>query len=385
MLEINEIFEQKYKIIKSIGQGGMGTVYLAVDISDQSKWAIKEEWITDQNKKLLFSEADIMAKVSYPAFPKFRSKIEKDGFLYIIMEYVEGATLEKIVKKKGIIEERYVVDWFRQACEALQYLHGLETPIVYRDFKPSNIMLDMNGRVRIIDLGIAQEYREGGSKAEMAAFTRGYAAPEQYNKRYKLDGRTDIYALAVTMHYLITGKNPTKPPYEFEPARKLQKNASRAIEYILKKCLQPNPDKRYANAGLLLDDLNHMDELQSRLLRRVKRQRAAVLGILGLAAVLFIAVYIVNFRMQTETIEKYYAYLEQASEADTLEEARYAVSLAMELSPDNPDAYIAYASLYIDYGETDEAYSYINDVIIIKFPDIYNNQDFLNLLKRIEK
>jgi len=384
MLAVNEIFNKKYRIIKSVGHGGMGTVYLSVDISDQTKWAIKEELITEQNKRLLFSEAEIMARVFHPAFPRFRSKIELNGFLYIIMEYVEGVTLEDIIEEKGVIEEPKVIDWFKQACAALQYLHGLETPIVYRDFKPSNIMLDTNGRIRIIDLGIAQEYRGDGAKAETAVLTRGYAAPEQYNKRYKLDERTDIYALAVTMHYLITGKDPNIPPYEFEPTRKLQKKTSHAIEHILKKCLQLNPDKRYANAGILLNDLNRVDELQKQFVSRIKKQRVSASSVLGLIIVVSAVVYAVNLNVQTKTIEKYYSYLEQATGANTLEEAQAAASLAMDISPENPDAYIVYASLYIDYDDIDDAYAYINDVIITKFPEIYNNQDFLNLLQKIE-
>lgn len=384
MLEVNQIFNQRYRIIKSIGQGGMGAVYLSEDILDHTKWAIKEELITEQNQRLLFSEAEIMEKVSHPAFPAFRSKIELNGFLYIIMEYVEGTTLEAVIKKKGVIEETKVIDWFKQACAALQYLHGLETSVVYRDFKPSNIMLDTNGRIRIIDLGIAQEYRGDGAKAEIVVLTRGYAAPEQYDKRYKLDERTDIYALAATMHYMVTGKNPNTPPYVFEPTHKLQKNTSRAIEYILKKCLQPNPDKRYANAGLLLDDLNRIDELQKQLVSRMKRQRVTALSVLGLVIAAAVVVYAVNLNVQTKTIEKYYSYLEQAAEADTLEDALSAASLAIDISPENPDAYIVYASLCIDYGTIDDAYAYINDVVIVKFPEIYNNQDFLSLLQKIE-
>lgn len=384
MLVVNEIFNQKYRIIKSVGHGGMGTVYLSVDVSNQTTWAIKEELITERNKSLLFSEAEIMERVSHPAFPRFLSKIELNGFLYIIMEYVEGMTLEDIIEEKGVIEEPKVIDWFKQVCVALQYLHGLETPIVYRDFKPSNIMLDTNGRIRIIDLGIALEYRGGGAKAEIAVLTRGYAAPEQYNKRYKLDERTDIYALAVTMHYMITGKNPNIPPYEFEPVRKLQKNASYAIEHILKKCLQPNPDKRYANVGFLLNDLNRIDEMQKQLVLRIKKQRVVAASILGLVIVIAVIVYVINLNVQMKTIEKYYSYLEQATEANTLEEAQAAVSLAIDISPENPDAYIVYASLYIDYNDIDDAYAYINNVIIIKFPEIYSNQDFLSLLQKIE-
>ncbi len=300
------------------------------------------------------------------------------------MEYVEGATLGKIIEEKGFIEEEKVIDWFKQACAALQYLHGLETPIVYRDFKPSNIMLDIKGKIRIIDLGIAQEYKGNGAKAEVVVLTRGYAAPEQYNKRYKLDERTDIYALAVTMHYLITGKDPNNPPYEFAPTRKLRKDTSRAIEYILKKCLQPNPDKRYANARLILSDLNKIDELQRRLTLHVKKQRAITISTLGVITAAAIIICAINLNVQTKSIEKYYSYLEQAAGANSLEEAQAAVLMAIDMSPENPDAYIMYASLYMDYGDIDDAYVYINDVIIARFPEIYNNQDFLSLLQKSE-
>ena len=185
MLIIGDVFDERYKIIKKIGQGGMGAVFLAVDSLDGSNWAIKEEKITEQNRKLLFSEAEIMEKVTYPAFPRLRYKKEVNGYLYLVMEYIDGHTLEDEISSKKKISESQAVEWFKQICNALIYLHGLDSPIVYRDFKPSNLMVEKTGKIRIIDLGIAQQYQGDGAKVDMAVLTRGYAAPEQYNKRYK--------------------------------------------------------------------------------------------------------------------------------------------------------------------------------------------------------
>ena len=158
MLASGSIFEDRYRIDKVIGKGGMGKVYLAYDIVDNSRWAIKEQVVTDKNRKLLMSEAEIMSKLHHPALPALRLQKEIGDKLYLVMEYIDGRTLDSIIRKEGPAEESRVVDWFTQVCEILVYLHGLETPIVYRDLKPSNIMLEDSGRVRIIDFGIAQEY-----------------------------------------------------------------------------------------------------------------------------------------------------------------------------------------------------------------------------------
>lgn len=384
MLVTGEVFDERYRIIKSLGQGGMGTVYLATDNMDGSSWAIKEERITAQNRKLLFSEAEIMEKVDYPAFPKFREKKEFNGFLYLIMEYIDGHTLEDEITKKKRIAEGQAIEWFKQISAALVYLHGLENPIVYRDFKPSNLMIEKTGKIRIIDLGIAQEYQGDGVKVDVAVLTRGYAAPEQYNKRYKLDSRTDIYALAVTAHYMLTGKDPNEPPYVFVPVRKLRHDLSVAIEYILKKCLQPNPNKRYANATLLLHDIERIEELDRKIRSQIKIQRIVSCSLISLAIIFSIAVYSINLSTQRREIESYNTLLESAIEATSLDNALQDIQDAINLSPENPEAYILCAELYLEYGHIEEAYTYVNDVIINQFPDIYNNVGFLELVQKLD-
>ena len=385
MLEINSVFEDTYRVEKVIGQGGMGRVYLAKDVGDKSRWAIKEQTVTDANRELLFSEAEILSRLVHPALPALRMKKQIGDKLYIVMEYIEGNTLEDLRKQYQQFEEPVIVDWFRQVCRVLVYLHGIDPPIVYRDLKPSNIMLDTSGRIRIIDFGIAQEYSpDESARVKVQALTRGYAAPEQYSRRYTLDVRTDIYALGVTMHYLLTGKDPNVPPYHFRPARKLRPDASPAIEHILQKCLQPSPDRRYDSAEQLLADLDNIKELDKKL-----RSAAAARKILiAAAAVLIFAaagiVYFVNLRGRRDSIETYYHFLEQAEAAGELDQALEQTDKAIALAPDNPDAYILRADLYLRFDRHEEAVDYMEQEIVPRFPDIYSDPDFQVLIEHIE-
>ena len=385
MLAIHDIFDGRYRIDSVLGSGGMGKVYLATDITDGSLWAVKEQLLSGETREMLYYEAEIMERVRHPAFPAFRSKKEENGVFYIVMEYVRGVTLSKILKERSPLPEEEVLSYFRQVADALEYLHEMDPPIVYRDFKPSNLMIEEGGRVRVIDLGIAQEYSSAtGVQVDAVALTRGYAAPEQYNKRYKLDSRTDIYALGVTMHYLITGKNPNKPPYEFVPIRKLRKDASRAMEFILKKCLQPNPDHRYANAAQLSYDLKHIDDLGARIKERIRLRGILIALAAALALTVAAIVYLLNWNAQTVRVNEYYSYLSSAQQAESLKDALSNAQSAIDLAPENPEAYLVYAEKIAAFGYPDEAYDYINDTIIPLFPEIYKNQDFLDLISRLE-
>lgn len=386
MLQEGSLFADRYKIEKVIGQGGMGRVFRAVDVQDHTVWAIKEQVLTPANRQLLRSEAELLSKLRHPALPDFRMQREEGEYLYIVMEYIDGRTLQEVFDKYGRVDEKLLVSWFTQACRLLVYLHGLEHPVVYRDFKPSNIMIDHTGRVRIIDFGIAQQYQDAGEGAiaNVVALTRGFAAPEQYDRRYSMDVRTDMYALAATMHYLLTGKDPNQPPFGFRPARKLRKDASRAIEQILKKCLQPSPDKRYRTASALLYDLEHLQEMDKKLRAQAARTKALIAAGFAAAILLAVSLYLFSFRSRTDMAESYYAVLEEAQSAAALEQAQSMIGEAMEMDPDNPDAYIQYADTYVKYGMPEKAADYIEQEIVPRFPEIYTDPSFQSLVERIE-
>ena len=384
MLEIGSVFENRFEIIKKIGDGGMSLVYQVRDLQSDTLYALKEAFITEENRSMLLSESDIMEKLSHPSFPRLIYKKESGASLYLVMEYIDGYTLEDIISAEKQIDEAIVVDWFIQIGEVLRYLHGLDTSIIHRDLKPSNIMLEKSGCIRIVDFGIAQEYQDQAAKVEIAALTRGYAAPEQYDSRYSLDVRTDIYALAVTMHYLLTGKNPNEPPYVFRPIKKLRHDVSFAIEHIVKKCLQPNPNKRYPNVELLLQDLKNIDLFENELTSRVRWKKILIGSVSALVITVSLIAYSLNYLTQQNKIQKYYYFLEQSEIADTLDESVQNVNKAIELSPDNPEAYIKYAEIMVKYDNLDDAIDYINNILIIKFPDIYEDHAFLILVQDIE-
>jgi len=257
-----EIFDEKYKILDIIGHGGMGTVYLAQHIKLQTLWAIKELKKDEAGALDLLTEANILKKLNHSALPRIFDIVEDEKHIYVIVDYIEGKTLQSILEEKGRIEEEVVLDWVKQLCDVLSYLHSFKpNPIIYRDMKPSNIMLTKDQMIKLIDFGIAREYKEKSENDTIYIGTRGYAAPEQYGMG-QTSPATDIYSLGVTMHELLTGKNPNQQPFELKPVRYYNSNVSKGMEFIIWKCTRPNPNERYQSVKELLHDLNNIKLLE---------------------------------------------------------------------------------------------------------------------------
>lgn len=387
MLKENEVIFNRYKIINVAGKGGMGCVYRAIDIKDGSYWAIKED-LAEEYYYQLQEEAEVLEGLDHPALPKTRGVHSWMGKQYMLMQYMEGITLSDMLKRQEKYSEKQVLDWFIQITDVLKYLHGREHPIVYRDLKPSNIIIDDAGIIKIIDFGIAEEYssQENGEEMQKGGLTKGYAAPEQYSRRFKADVRTDIYALGVTIHYLLTGKNPIKPPYEFLPVRKLVPNISPAMEEIVKCCLQPNPDMRYKTADALYQDLIQIEE-KNRAISRKNRRR--IMGFtLVAAATLSIVLWGGNVlkNNRQKKIDAYYTTVEEAYQA--AENGQFDVAIenaerAVMTLPDEINGYLAVGYCYMMQGEYDFCREYIRTEILDKFPDCYNNVDFLSLMAQL--
>lgn len=277
MLEIGSVVDGKYKILNRIGQGGMSIVYLAMNEKANKQWAVKEVRRDgtrnfEMIRQGLMAETDLLKKLHHPNLPSIVDVIEGDGTFLIVMDYIEGKTLARILMESGAQSQETVTEWARQLCDVLGYLHSRKPPVVYRDMKPSNIMLRPDGRVILIDFGTAREYKEGGSTDTVCLGTRGYAAPEQYGGQGQTDERTDIYSLGATMYHLLTGHNPCEPPYEMYPVRHWRKYLSSGLESIVLKCTQKNPLDRYQSCGELLYDLEHYQELETEYKKRQSLQ-----------------------------------------------------------------------------------------------------------------
>ena len=241
----HQLFEEKYKIITSLGKGGMSTVYLAQHMKLGTLWAIKQISKKVNFKIDLLAEPNILKKLSHPALPRVFDIVEDDEYLYIIADFVEGESLAKEIELYRKILESKVIDWAKQLCDVLHYLHTLvPNPIIFRDLKPANIILTYEGKIKLIDFGIAREYKKESVSDTTYMGTRGYAAPEQYGTA-QTDVRTDIYSLGVTLYHLLTGKGPNEPPYDLRPVREIDQTLSQEIEYIICKCTAKDPDKRF--------------------------------------------------------------------------------------------------------------------------------------------
>src|SRR5215469_5001518 len=222
------LLQNRYLIKKLIGGGGMGMVYLAQDqrLANRS-CAIKEmvdHFIDPEQRReaneYFFREADTLAQLRHPSIPAISDRFDQANRHYLVMEYVEGRNLEEELAAQGHpLEEGVVVDIARQLCEVLAYLHGLVPQVVYRDMKPSNVMLTPRGKAMLIDFGIARLFKVA-SKGTMIG-TLGFAPPEQYQGL--VDPRSDIYSLGATLHYVLTGRDPEKfPPFSFPPVHDLR-------------------------------------------------------------------------------------------------------------------------------------------------------------------
>ena len=149
-----------------------------------------------------------------------------------------------------------VIEWGKQMCNVLDYLHSQNPSLIYRDMKPANIILKPDGTIKLIDFGIMRTYKRNQSSDTCCLGTKGYAAPEQFGGS-QTDARTDIFGLGMTMFRLVTGINPAEPPYEVKPIRLVNPNLPQGLEYIISKCTQPNPEERYQTCDDLMDDMNN--------------------------------------------------------------------------------------------------------------------------------
>lgn len=363
MLNPGQIFDSKYEILKILGSGGMGTVYLAQNIKLGTLWAIKEV-----NKKLgdrvnLLAEPNILKKLSHPSLPRIFDIIEDESHIYIIMDYIEGIPLDKELEKRESFPEKQVVEWAKQICEALKYLHSMKpNPIIYRDMKPSNLIITGSGEIKIIDFGIAREFKKESTADTIYIGTRGYAAPEQYGTS-QTDARTDIYSLGVTLYHMLTGISPNEPPYEIKPVREINPKLSRGIEYIISKCTKQDPAKRYQSVESLLKDLKNIKKFDAEYRRGVLKRDLAV-------GAFFIAMFIfgnLTFQgwnqLEIEKVEEYKRIVAEGiklRETGRYTEASEAFARASQKIPDRPDAYKEEALVYFKQGDFDGCIEYIN-------------------------
>ncbi|WP_418774168.1 protein kinase domain-containing protein [Hominenteromicrobium sp.] len=278
---IGVIIENTYRITAMLGKGVLGTVFLAEHIRTKKKWTIKcfdkkHKDIAHISKRTLV-ETGILNNMSHPGLPTIADILETSDMLFVVMDYIEGTPLSSIIANHGAQPESTVIEWFKQLCSTMNYLHSRQPAVIHNDIHPQNIMLRPDGKLIMIDFGSSFELAGSGEDTLLLG-TTFFAAPEKYNG--VVDTRTDIYALGMTMYSLLTGHDPSKPPYTLSSLREISPNVSLGLESIIEKCLERNPDDRYQKIDEILYELDNIEQVNARLrkdtiwerLFRVKRK-----------------------------------------------------------------------------------------------------------------
>ena len=341
MTEIGTVIEGKYEILKEIGRGGMSFVYLAMDTHLNRNWAVKEvkKKGTGKNDEIvvnsLLAEANMVKKLDHPALPRIVDIIDNGVTIYIIMDYIEGESLDKVLEEYGAQPEEQVIAWAMQICDVLSYLHSQKPPIIYRDMKPANLMLKPNGNISIIDFGIAREYKEQNLADTTVLGTKGYAPPEQYSGQ--TDARSDIYALGMTMHHLLTGVDP-RSGEAYVPVRQWNPELSEGIEFIINKCVEPVAENRYQNCTELLVDLQDPEKVTRHWRRTLRIKLLSFIIAIGLSVVLAVTGVCLGIA-STNVNNQDYEFNLNSSDPDKY----YA---AIDIYPEKTDAYYKLVDYY---------------------------------------
>ena len=245
------LLDSIYRITRVIKEGGMGVVYHAID-GDGEQYAVKEmhDRFTDAAERVegierFIDEAKVLRNLKgHPAIPRVYRSFIDEGRYYLSMEFIVGEDLEDRLAREPRFPEVQVLHWADQLCDVLEYLH--DNGLIYRDMKPSNVMITPEDDVKVVDFGIAK-LLQPGQRGTMIG-TPGYAPPEQYQGI--ATPQSDVYALAATLHHLVTGRDPREePPFSFPPARDVRPDISRPLSDTLEKALEMEVADRFRSVS----------------------------------------------------------------------------------------------------------------------------------------
>ena len=257
-LPLSTILQNRYKIIQLIKKGNSGFIYKAIDTKLDNIFAVKE-FFRSRKIELNHSvegfkrEANILANLSHHSLPGVIDYFVTNGRYYLVIDFIDGYNLAEILAKDGKpgLPQKEVINWARQILEVLDYLHNRTPPVVYRDIKPHNIMLEHDGHIVLVDFGIARAIEPASKQVNTAIGTNGYAPGEQYFGM--AEPRSDLYALGATLHHLLTGISPKR--FKFERVRAFNPDISPELETIIIKSLRYSVEDRFSSAQEMKEKL----------------------------------------------------------------------------------------------------------------------------------
>ncbi|MFL5627030.1 MAG: serine/threonine protein kinase [Ktedonobacteraceae bacterium] len=269
----NRLLMGRYHILTQVGKGGFSAVYKAEDrrLNNQHV-AIKAITLSGLKPHEIIEateafnrEMQLLSDLKHPNLPHIYNHFADKECWYLVMDFIEGTTLEKHLETMpdGRLPVGEVLELGLLLCSVLEYLHSRQPPIIFRDLKPANIMLKPDGRIALIDFGIARRFKSGQARDTMPFGSPGYAAPEQYGKA-QTTPRTDLYGLGVILHQLLTGDDPSQTPFRFVPLRLHDQSLLAALEPLILQMVDMDATKRPANVSVVKKELHHLANTWSR-------------------------------------------------------------------------------------------------------------------------
>ncbi|MDF2787653.1 MAG: serine/threonine protein kinase [Neobacillus sp.] len=384
MIEIGSVIDERYEILKEIGRGGMSIVYLAMDNRLNKSLVVKDirKRASSNNELLINSlivEANMLKVLDHGALPKIYDIIESEGDIYVVMDYIEGESLKEKLKREKTISAKQVIDWARQLSEVLEYLHTRKPyPIIYRDMKPDNIMLTPEGKIKLIDFGIAREFKTESSTDTTNLGTKSYAAPEQMSGK-QTDARTDIYSLGVTLYHLVTGKSLNEPPFELKPIRHWDPTLPEGLEHIISKATQSEPANRYQSCIELSYDLENINKLTAGYKNKL-RKKLSIFLVPVVLCLAFMTTTVFGYKgVKNMQFQDYMSLVNDSSIYVMDGEDKKAIDMLEKaittVDKSRAEAYINLLDLYNNRNETDTGLAKIEAYIEDEYGDIHENNE----------
>lgn len=368
----------KYEILKEINRGGMAIVYLAMDLHIHKMWAIKaikKKQETISSFILLQAwqqEADLLKELDHPGLPRIVDIVETMEELCIVMDYIDGRSLDDLVKHEGAQPSALVLSWGKQLCDILHYLHTQKPMIIYRDLKPANIMVKAQGDIRLIDFGIARRYCKEKQNDTDVLGTQGYASPEQFSRVVQSDERSDIYALGATLFHVASGYHPLAFGTQRPKASALNPEIPEGLANVLERCMAVSPKQRYQSIAEVQYALAHAEEYDLAY-RREKQHRllVIVLCLLSIALCLAGGRWALSYAQQLHALT-YEGLLKKASQEHVLAKRKTYLHQAIHLLPQQETAYRRLLQLY----EEDGIFSYVEEADLKRHIQPYMKKTF---------
>ncbi len=360
------VLEKRYRIEKFISSGGMSHVYKVQDSRTGKSFALKEmkNYFKDEESKKraikrFKREAEILSHLFHPSIPRVIDYFIDNQRYYIVMDYIEGKTLEELLKASpyGKISQEKVLEWTWQIIDVLRYIHHLNPPIIYRDLKPSNILLSSKGKIYLIDFGISRVLMP--QKKGTLIGTPGYAPPEQYQGIQ--DVRSDIYALGATLHHLLTGRDPQEEvPFQFPPIKSLIPDIEEGLEKAISGALEYNLEDRIKSIDDFASILASSDPSKANLMYNegVKKFKE---GEFQKAADLLSKSIAINPKNKYAYFMRGKVYVEMGETDRGVED----LNQAIRIDPNYTDAHFLLSTIFTSTGELEKAKEFIEKVISI--------------------